>query len=242
MVTLDDLKGVKLRSSTPRDLPEKLAQNRQGMIDFSQITKIKLKARHDRSPGGTPMKQPKDRTETPKVPVGSNVNLNLLEVKKRIHNGPQAVDGVPTPSGLDETPKRPVDSPDVETPMTASRAPPPTPSCGADTPSSLLLKRRPLFESISPTSSAVTFKLDKLNLQPSAAQPHHQHMRDRFESRGKENLETQVSHRLRAYAAERPDALVDSSKDITQHGAVLKLHGQNLNRTNHTTRPRSKQG
>jgi len=240
VVTLDALKGVKLRPSTPRDLSEKLAPTRAGMIDFSQITKIKLKTRHDRSPGGTPLKQSKDRTETPKVPVGSNVNLNLLEVRKRIYNGPQNGDGVPTPSGLDETPKRPVNSPEAETPMAALRAPPPTPSCGADTPSSLLLKRRPLFESISPTSSAVTFKLDKLNLQP-ADQPH-QHMKDRFESRGKENLETQVSHRLKALAAERPDALVDYSKDVTPHGsAVLKLHGQNLNRTNHT-RPRSKQG
>jgi hypothetical protein len=232
VVTLDDLKGVKLRPSTPRDFPEKVAPTRPGMIDFSQMSKIKLKTRHDRSPGGTPMKQ--DRPDTSKMTLGGNVNLNLFDVRKRLHtgSGSQAADSVPTPSSrMDETPKRPMNGFEAETPTTAPRAPPPTPSCGADTPSSLLLKRRPLFESsISPTRT-VTFKLDRLHSMQPPTQPHHQHMRDRFESRGKENLETQVSRGLMAYAAERPDAFGDSSKDITQHGsAVLKPHGNHLNR------------
>jgi len=154
VITLEDLKQIKLRASTPRALPDypPTISSRPGVIDFSQMSKIKLKARHDRSPGGTPMKQSVDHRQDPKLQT-NGVNLNLLEVRRRLQNSPRAA-LLSGKGRSEENLKTPANTHDCWTPSTA-RAPPPIPAVGEVPPlASLLSSSSPTRRPFSHTNSS----------------------------------------------------------------------------------------
>jgi hypothetical protein len=229
VVTLEDLKQIKLRPSTPRALPDHATTllTRPGVIDFSQMSKIKLKTRHDRSPGGTPMKS-MDYRPDPKLQT-NGVNLNLLEVRRRLQNSPRAA-LLSGKGQIEENLKTPANTHECWTPSTA-RAPPPTLAVGEVPPLASLLPsasptRRPLTHSnSSPVKAELILKPKALltsNSNSNSSNSNKAPLGHPGQTRSdKENsLENRIKHRMKQ-ARERAHST--ATEDLAIKAQVIGL-------------------